>query len=464
MANIEIRRFCCSFCFLASLALNLFFVINPYLSEWKKQKLSSSWAEEAAAEAEAVALISCSGHGRAYLDGLTVDGKPVCECNTCYGGPDCSLFSSDCAADANSGDPLFLEPFWMQHATSSAVVIAGWHRMSYIFSDGSYISQELENHIRRVHAIARNAITKGKYLIFGGGSTQLLAAAVYALSMNLSTPAEVVAATPAYPFYKTQTDFFQNMHFEYDGDALLLKNSSDTTANVIEFVTSPNNPDGNLREAVSQGPLVSAIYDHAYYWPHFTAIPTPANEDVMIFTISKLTGHAGSRLGWAFVKDEDVYHKMQSYIEKAEMGISREAQLRALKLMKAILLGDGMEIFEYAYKKMSARWQKLSNIILLSQRFSIQEIPPLFCNFFEKVRGPSPAYAWLKCERQEDKNCNAVLQAANIIGRAGSLFNVEDRYARLSLLKSDDDFNLLLLRLNKLVTEEDEHKYYMKIS
>ncbi|KAL0297974.1 UNVERIFIED_CONTAM: Tryptophan aminotransferase-related protein 3 [Sesamum angustifolium] len=98
--------------------------------------------------------------------------------------------------------------------------------------------------------------------------------------------------------YKTQIDFFQNTHFEFDGDALLLKNSSDTTANVIEFVTSPNNPDRNLREAVvPQGASVRAIYDHAYYWPHFTALLASADEDVMIFTISKLTGHVGSRIG-----------------------------------------------------------------------------------------------------------------------------------------------------------------------
>ncbi|KAK6160800.1 hypothetical protein DH2020_004181 [Rehmannia glutinosa] len=357
----------------------------------------------------------------------------------------------------HSGDPLFLEPFWMQHAASSAVVVAGWHRMSYTFYDHSFVSQELENHIRRVHSIARNAITKGKYIIFGGGSTQLLGAAVYAISMNLSSPASVVAAAPAYPLYKSQTDFFQNTNFEYEGDSSLLKNSSKTKTNIIEFVTSPNNPDGNLREAVLKGASVRAIYDHAYYWPHFTAIPSPANEDIMIFTISKLTGHAGSRFGWAFVKDEDVYQNMQKYISVAEMGISREAQLRALKLMKAILQGNGTDIFDYAYKKMSDRWKKLSQIVSLSKRFTLQEIPPQFCNFFEKVRGPSPAYAWLKCEREEDTNCNSVLRAANIIGRAGSIFNVEDRHVRLSLLKSDDDFNLLLHHLKKLVvTEEDD--------
>ncbi|CAA0823601.1 Tryptophan aminotransferase-related protein 4, partial [Striga hermonthica] len=162
-----------------------------------------TYAYGAAEEAESVARISCSGHGRAYLDGLIIDRKPICECNACYGGPDCSVFSPDCPADADSGDPLFLEPFWRRHPATSAVVIAGWHRMSYTFSDTSPLwitqSRELENHIRRVHLAAANAITEGKYVIFGAGSTQLLGAAVYALSMNLSSPAAVVAASPSYP-------------------------------------------------------------------------------------------------------------------------------------------------------------------------------------------------------------------------------------------------------------------------
>ncbi|KAL7154560.1 hypothetical protein ABFS83_03G009600 [Erythranthe nasuta] len=459
MAN-EKRIFWYSLLLLASVALNLFFITNQYYlgtDQLKSQKLS--WSLKAAAEAEAVASISCSGHGRAFLDGLIADGKPICECNTCYGGSDCSVFSTDCSADANSGDPLFLEPFWMEHAASSAVLIPGWHRMSYSFPDKSFISQQLENHIRQVHNIAKNAITKGKYIVFGGGSTQLLAAAVYALSMNLSSPASVVESAPYYPLYRLQTNYFQNVHFKFDEDVSLPNNSSyNTEANVIEIVTSPNNPDGNLKEAVSQGPLVSVIYDHAYYWPHFSAIPSPVDEDVTIFTMSKLTGHAGSRVGWALVKDEKVYEDMKTYMSIASIGISREAQLRALQLMKAILNGNGTDIFDYAYNKMSYRWKKLSEIVSLSSRFSIQEIPPLFCNFFEKVRGPSPAYAWVKCEREEDTNCNEVLRAANILSREGSLFSVEDRYVRVSLLKSDDDFNLLMDHLSKLVAEENGAK------
>lgn len=68
------------------------------------------------------------------------------------------------------------------------------------------------------------------------------------------------------------------------------------------------------------------------------------------------------------------------------------------------------------------------------------------------------AYAWVKCEREEDKNCYDVLLAANIQGRQGSMFHAEDRYVRLSLIRSQDDFDLMIQKLNKLVFEEQGHK------
>lgn len=65
-------------------------------------------------------------------------------------------------------------------------------------------------------------------------------------------------------------------------------------------------------------------------------------------------------------------------------------------------------------------------------------------------------YAWLKCEREEDFGCEAVLKAVNILGRGGNMFGSEDRYVRLSLLKGEDEFNLLVHRLKELVSEDNE--------
>nr|XP_027090819.1 tryptophan aminotransferase-related protein 4-like [Coffea arabica] len=445
---------CYAVCLLASMIVNVLL-----MTQQNKVRNQLTWSQNAAAEAESVASISCSGNGRAYVDGLVVDGKPVCECNSCFQGPDCSQFITDCPADADSGDPLFLEPYWMRHAASSALLVAGWHRMSYTFSDHTSISQVLDQHIRTLHAAAKNAITDGKYIVFGAGSTQLLNAAVFALSSrNSSSRTRVVASTPYYPLYQKQTDYFETLHFEFGGDVSSLKKNSDAL-DIIEFVTSPNNPDGQLKKAVLQGPTVKAVYDHAYYWPPFTAIPSPADEDVMIFTISKLTGHAGSRFGWAVIKDKDVYEGMSAYISLAEMGLSRDTQLRALKLLKALLEDDGKEIFYFGYRRMMDRWKRLNQVISLSKHFSLQEISPQYCNYLDRVREPSPAYAWLKCEREEDTNCTKVLNAANIIGRKGRVFNVGTRHVRLSLLKRQGDFELLLYRLNELVKKEyDAHQ------
>lgn len=65
------------------------------------------------------------------------------------------------------------------------------------------------------------------------------------------------------------------------------------------------------------------------------------------------------------------------------------------------------------------------------------------------------AYAWIKCEKEEDKDCNAVLNTASIVGRGGSIFSDDDRYVRLSLIRRQDDFDLLMQHISKLVSQEE---------
>ncbi|CAJ1953202.1 unnamed protein product [Sphenostylis stenocarpa] len=418
--------------------------------EWE-----ATWSRKAAEEAETVAAIECSGHGKAYLDGVVLKGhQPGCECHDCYTGSDCSKFLSNCSANAGSGDPYFLEPFWTKHAASSGVLVSGWHRMGYTYSDGSYISQLLLDYLQKLHARVGNAITEGKHIVFGSGSTQLLNAAVYALSPNHSSPAKVVATAPYYPVYRTQTQFFNSRDFSYEGDTSSWINKTDSNYTFIEFVTSPNNPDGKLTKEVLEGDNVKSINDRAYYWPHYTPIPSPADDDLMIFTISKLTGHAGSRFGWAIIKDEAVYEKMLTYLEMNTMGVSREAQLRALKLLDVVLHGDDeKEIFQFAYSTMTNRWKRLKETISKSKRFSLQKLSPQYCTFFKRERDLSPAYAWLKCEREEDKNCYEILEAAGINGRQGSVYSADNHYVRLSLIRSQDDFDILINKLNTLVAK-----------
>ncbi|WCJ43305.1 tryptophan aminotransferase related 1 [Euphorbia peplus] len=430
-----------------SVIVNLIFI---YKVSYNKSE--ERWTRKAAEEAEKVAAITCSGHGRAFLDGFN-----TCECNSCYGGSDCSLLYPSCAVNVDGGDPLFLEPFWVQNAASSAVVVAGWHRMSYSFGDQSFVSKELENAIRNLHSKVGNAVTQGRYIIFGAGSTQLLNAAVRSLSPhNSSSPANIVASIPFYPVYELQTEYVRSVDFSFQGDTSLWKNKSNVRQDMIEFVTSPNNPDGHLKNPVLQGPNVQVIYDHAYYWPHFTAIPAPADGDMTIFTLSKLTGHAGSRFGWAIVKDKAIYEKMVTYMQLNTMGVSRETQLRALKLLKVVLEEGENGIFLFGHDTMKKRWERLNEIISMTDRFSLQKVAPEYCTYLNKVRNATPAYGWLKCEREEDKDCYAVLQAANMIGREGPRFYAGDQYVRVSLIRSQDDFDLFIDKLKELVSKEED--------
>ncbi|KAL1219689.1 Tryptophan aminotransferase-related protein 4 [Cardamine amara subsp. amara] len=439
-----------------SIVLNLVFTIHILYNNfiiW-----SPTWTNRAAGEAETVASVSCSGHGRAYVDGLGVlDGhKPSCECNNCYTSTDCSILLQDCPVDANSGDPLFLEPFWMRQAERSAVLVSGWHRMSYLYQDGTYVSRELERVIRKLHSVVGNAVTDNRFIIFGSGSTQLLAAAVHALSLTNSSPTSLLTSVPCYAMYKDQAEFFDSANLKFEGEASAWKQSerNDNITQVIEIVTSPNNPDGKLKRAVLDGPNVKTVHDHAYYWPYFTPITHQVDEDLSLFSLSKTTGHAGLRFGWGLVKDKDVYDKMNTYIKLTSMGVSKDTQFHVLQLLK-VIVGDGDdEIFHFGYGTLKKRWEILNKILSMSTRFSLQTIKPEYCNYFKKVKDFTPAYAWVKCEREEDTNCYEIFKEANITGRSGNVFGSEDKFVRLSLIRSQDDFDLLIDMLKKLVSQE----------
>lgn len=98
--------------------------------------------------------------------------------------------------------------------------------------------------------------------------------------------------------YQAETDLLCSGLYKWGGDAY----AYDKDGPYIEVVTSPNNPDGNIREAAvnrSGTGEGKVLYDLAYYWPQYTPITRPADYDIMYFTFSKSTGHAGSRIGLA---------------------------------------------------------------------------------------------------------------------------------------------------------------------
>ena len=62
----------------------------------------------------------------------------------------------------------------------------------------------------------------------------------------------------------------------------------------------------------------------------------------------------------------------------------------------------------------------------------------------------------MKCEREEDEDCYDVLLKAKIITRTGVANEAGSRYTRISLLKGDDDFEVLMERVTDLVSEKKQ--------
>ncbi|CAL0330848.1 unnamed protein product [Lupinus luteus] len=293
------------------------------------------------------------------------------------------------------GDPLLFEPYWKKMGDKCRVVIEGNDFMSYGFdpkSVCSFIHPELKDAIKRIHCLVGNAVIDDKYIVVGTGSTQLFQASWFALSpSDSSNPINVISAAPYYSAYPDAAGFLRSGIYHWGGDAKLY----DKDEPYIEIVTSPNNPDGTIRGPVvrskSEGKLV---HDFAYYWPQYTPITHKADHDVMLFTFSKCTGHAGSRIGWAIVKDIEVAKKMTHFLYLSSVGASKESQIRAAKILGVLCdsyqnLGS-QPFFEYGKCLMRERWEKLREVFEKSNVFTLAKYPKAYCKFTNETSETYP--------------------------------------------------------------------------
>ncbi|KAH6825303.1 tryptophan aminotransferase related 1 [Perilla frutescens var. hirtella] len=355
----------------------------------------------------------------------------------------------------DQGDPTMFEAFWKKVGEDLKTTIYGWQSLSY-FANGKsccwFMEPKLEQEIKILHNLVGNAVVEDRHVVVGNGSSQLIQAALYALAepLNLPNPVSVVSATPFYSCYPQITDLVRSGLFKWEGNAY----EYEKEGAYIELVTSPNNPDGEMRGPVVNRAKGMVIHDLAYYWPQYTPITSPADDDIMLFTVSKCTGHAGSRIGWALVKDEAVAKKMVKFIEINTIGVSKEAQLRAATILEMISHGTSSDInnfFQYSHSVMAQRWTKLRDALSLNNNhlLHVPRFPLHYCNFNRDFVQAHPAYAWLKCP--PGINLEKILNEEKVRTRGGASFGCGPEYARVSMLGRGEDFDLFMMRLPKIL-------------
>ncbi|KAK6116538.1 hypothetical protein DH2020_049644 [Rehmannia glutinosa] len=359
------------------------------------------------------------------------------------------------------GDPTIYESYWKKLGEMSRVTFLGHQSLSYFSNKKNFcwfLEPKLEEEIKNIHNMVGNAIVEDRHIVVGTGSSQLIQAALYALSdhsLNEPNTISVVSASPYYSAYQEIADLLRSGLFKWAGDA----RSFDKDGPYIEMVTSPNNPDGIIRQGLVNRPNGVLIHDLAYYWPQYTAITSPADHDIMLFTLSKSTGHAGSRIGWALVRDKDVAKKMVKFMEINSIGVSKEAQIRAATILEIICGSCSQSVkpnidldnfFEYNKNLMAERWKRLRDVVKKNDIFYVTKYPIQYCNFTGDFTEAYPAFAWMKC-KLEGVDCEKLFKEHKILTRSGRRFGCDPEYVRISMLSGDDDFDLFIQRLSTII-------------
>mmetsp|Transcript_28815 Transcript_28815/g.68944 ORF Transcript_28815/g.68944 Transcript_28815/m.68944 type:complete len:516 (-) Transcript_28815:173-1720(-) len=410
----------------------------------------------------------CSGHGTQHSAG----SRSWCVCFDCWQGSDCQQPSSPCMAVAMPGDPIVFEDYWVRHDVD--VRVGSGFKLGYLLEAGSMLDPfaELTEVLKALHGMVHNIDTTDTYFVFGGGGTHLLAASLYAHSKQLSggkppaTPVKVWEKRPYFNGHSQAGTGFETAYFEWQNE----KPSEAEAANVVEFVCGPNNPDGELREPEFTGSRV--VWDMAYRWPFYTPIGKTHElgaHDIALFTMSKVTGHAGTRLGWAMTKDKELASFMRRWVSQTTLSVPRDTAYRATALFNHLVETKGAMFGEIG-AMMARKWEVLTEIFSGSDRFDLQPSmePPEHCLFEDKVKPPSPAYAWVRCVDVDASSCDEapfdyfgnwvtfcgcakVFKDAGVMSVTGESYGGTGAWTRIQLLQRQEDFDLLASKLRALV-------------
>lgn len=235
------------------------------------------------------------------------------------------------------GNPDFLAPYWAHVDLSVPTDLPTNYHMDAL--------PELKRLICELHEKVGNAETKGYHLVVGNGATQILTGLMHVLKKPINAPS---------PYFLRFPMMANLVHREFK-----------KCPEGYTIITNPNNPDGKITLDKPK----KAIYDLCYNWPQYTPTMLKYNEDIMVFSLAKATGHASTRIGWALIKNEALAKKVKDFIEYNTAGVSIEAQTKAINVIR-YTLNTTDTCFEEGKKILTRRHQQLTKLKLPFKKLS----------------------------------------------------------------------------------------------
>jgi L-tryptophan--pyruvate aminotransferase len=184
--------------------------------------------------------------------------------------------------------------------------------------------------------------------VVGAGATQVIFAAIYAANKLHGTNRAYI--NRPYWFRFPKMCGMANLDFATHRFGAL-------TESTMEILTIPNNPDNTICDPAGAH---LTLVDACYNWPQYLESLVKIDAEIVVFSLAKATGHAGTRIGWAVVKNNDMANAMLEYIEYSTGGISVDAQSRANTLLHGQLSIRGKTTcFDSGKSVLAFRWRKL---------------------------------------------------------------------------------------------------------
>jgi L-tryptophan---pyruvate aminotransferase len=299
------------------------------------------------------------------------------------------------------GNPSFLEAYWnvFPHKQPSLD-----KTLSYKF-DGD---ERLKKAITDVHNQIGNACLKNKTIVIGNGATQLLLALLWVLKNNpelIRVNAKKPTAAWAQPPHYSRFSILAKQA------GLKWKKGKDS----IQIATIPNNPDGAFYTYES-----CSILDLSYMWPQYVPVIKKFNHPIMVFSLSKATGHANTRIGWAIIENPEIAKKVKEFIEYNSNGVSLDAQTRAACVLES-QINTNFTVFEDGTLTLLERWNRINTIR--------SRLPFTVLN-------ENGMFLWAKgsCPKE-------------IVSMSGSDLGTTANYFRLNIGCSDEEFDRLMVIL-----------------
>jgi len=291
-----------------------------------------------------------------------------------------------------------------------------------------------------------NVETEGYYIVIGDGCRELISAAMYAYSVEMgNVPLNWFHRTPYYDGYIAAC--------QGNGGYCTWNPSYNqtNTSTIVEMSTIPDNPDGRHHKLYYNAPM--KLFDLAFYWPHYTNITHKLDKELMVFTMTKFSGHASARFGWALTRSRKLAMGMWMYMFLNIVEPSVYAQQMALTIFEDVIRTKGA-MFTWAREILEARWVQLQQLFDKSPHYTITSVS-------------GTAFAWIKCHSARTaKQCLFQFAKYLIEAQSGVEYGMteEDCFIRLSLVEDTSTWTIAIGYLQKMLSPSNRAQLDAQLS